>query len=117
MPGSVSTPNEPISANGRPCSPVRDIGHFLRANQVPVLAVEVFGRRIYGVHLKDVKDARTSTILGDGDLKLGDLLQALVKLKYNHCKALEYEERERNPNPDFKKCLMGIRNALDSVKD
>jgi inosose dehydratase len=34
-----------------------DTGHLLRSNEDPVRAVEVFGKRIYGVHLKDVKDA------------------------------------------------------------
>ena len=56
-----------------------DTGHFLRANEDPVRAMEVFDNRIYGVHLKDVKDARTFTILGQGDLRLVDLLKGLAK--------------------------------------
>ena len=93
-----------------------DTGHLLRSNQDPVHAVEVFGKRIYGVHLKDVKGAKTFTILGDGDLKLDSLLQALAKQKYNYCMALEYEESEANPIPDIEKCLQAIKNALDTVK-
>ena len=53
-----------------------DTGHFLRSREDPVRAVEVFGKRIYGVHLKDVKDATTFTILGEGDLRTADLLKA-----------------------------------------
>jgi hypothetical protein len=34
-----------------------DTGHYLRSREDPVQAVEVFGKRVYGVHLKDVKDA------------------------------------------------------------
>ena len=93
-----------------------DTGHFLRADQDPIRAVEVFGKRIYGVHLKDVKDAKTFTVLGKGDLKLGSFLQALAKLKYDYTMALEYEENEANPIPDIQECLMAIKNALDSVK-
>lgn len=93
-----------------------DTGHFLRANEDPIRAVEVFGKRIYGVHLKDVKDAKTFTVLGKGDLKLGELLQALAKLKYDHVLALEYEENEANPIPDITECLLAVRNALDTVK-
>ena len=37
-----------------------DTGHFLLAKVDPVDAVETFGTRVYGVHLKDVKDARNS---------------------------------------------------------
>ena len=93
-----------------------DTGHLLRADQNPLRAVEVFGKRIYGVHLKDVKDAKTFTILGEGDLKLGEFLQALAKLKYKYCMALEYEESESDPIPDIKKCLMSVKEALNLVK-
>ena len=55
-----------------------DTGHFLRSREDPVQAVEVFGKRVYGVHLKDVKDAKTFTVLGQGDLRTVDLLKALA---------------------------------------
>ena len=93
-----------------------DTGHLLRSKQDPVRAVDVFGKRIYGVHLKDVKDAKTFTILGEGDLKLAEFLQALARLKYNYCMALEYEESESNPIPDIKKCLEAVKEALNVVK-
>ena len=93
-----------------------DTGHFLRANEDPIRAVDVFGKRIYGVHLKDVKDAKTFTILGKGDLKLGEFFQALVKQKYNYTMALEYEESESDPIADIEQCLTSIKDALDSVK-
>ena len=93
-----------------------DTGHFLRANEDPVRAVEVFGKRIYGVHLKDVKDAKTFTILGKGDLKIGDLFQALAKVKYNYCMALEYEENMTDPIPDIEKCLIAIKDDVDTIK-
>ncbi len=94
-----------------------DTGHFLRANQDPVRAVEVFAKRIYGVHLKDVKAAKTFTILGKGDLKLGDFMQALANQKYSYPMALEYEESESNPIPDIEQCLTSVKNDLDSVKN
>ena len=93
-----------------------DTGHLMRANQDPVEAVEVFGKRIYGVHLKDVKDAKTFTILGKGDLKLDLFLQKLAALKYNYCMALEYEESESNPISDIKECLSAVKAALATVK-
>ena len=93
-----------------------DTGHFLRAGEDPVRAVEVFGKRTYGVHLKDVKGGKTFTILGEGDLKLADLLQALAKIDYKYCVALEYEENPTNPIPDIAKCLEAARKAALSVK-
>ena len=82
-----------------------DTGHFLRSREDPVRAVEVFGKRVYGVHLKDVKDAKTFTILGQGDLRTADLLRALAKNKYNYCLAIEYEEKPEDPEADIRACL------------
>lgn len=92
-----------------------DTGHLLRSNEDPVRAVEVFGKRIYGVHLKDVKDAKTFTILGEGDLKLASLLRGLAKLNYSYCLALEYEESENDPIADIRKCLDATRAAVTKI--
>ena len=54
-----------------------DTGHFLRSREDPVRAAEVFAGRVYGVHLKDVKNAETFTLLGQGDLRTVDLLKTL----------------------------------------
>jgi inosose dehydratase len=93
-----------------------DTGHLLRSHEDPVRAVEVFGKRIYGVHLKDVKDAKTFTILGEGDLKLDTLLQKLAQLDYRYCLALEYEESEKSPMADIEKCLEATRKAVAKIK-
>jgi inosose dehydratase len=93
-----------------------DTGHLLRSKEDPVRAVEVFGKRIYGVHLKDVKDAKTFTILGEGDLKLATLLQKLAQLNYSYCLALEYEESEKDPIADIRKCLDATKEAVAKIK-
>ncbi len=93
-----------------------DTGHLLRAGQDPIEAVEMFGKRTYGVHLKDVKAGQTFTILGEGDLKLAKLLQALAKIDYSYCVALEYEENESDPIADIAKCLAAAKAAADTVK-
>jgi inosose dehydratase len=89
-----------------------DTGHFLRSREDPVRAVEVFGPRIFGVHLKDVKDARTFTILGQGDLRTADFLKALAKEKYGYGLMIEYEEKPSNPIEDIRECLAAYRAAL-----
>jgi inosose dehydratase len=92
-----------------------DTGHLLRSNEDPVRAVEVFGKRTYGVHLKDVKDAKTFTLLGQGDLKLAELLKALAKLDYKYCLALEYEENENDPIADIRACLAAAAKAIATI--
>jgi sugar phosphate isomerase/epimerase len=88
-----------------------DTGHLLRSGQDPVRAVEVFDKRIYGVHLKDVKDATTFTVLGRGDLRTADLLKALAGRKYSYCLALEYEENPEDPIADIRACLDAVKQA------
>jgi sugar phosphate isomerase/epimerase len=88
-----------------------DTGHFLRSKEDPVRAVEVFDKRIYGVHLKDVKDATTFKIMGQGDLRTADLLKALAARKYSYCLALEYEENEASPMDDIRACLAAVKTA------
>ncbi|WZO99254.1 sugar phosphate isomerase/epimerase [Isosphaeraceae bacterium EP7] len=93
-----------------------DTGHLLRSNQDPVEAIHRFAKRTYGVHLKDVKDAKTFTILGEGDLKLAEYVQALAKVKYPYCVALEYEENPEHPMADIKACLDNLRKATATIK-
>jgi sugar phosphate isomerase/epimerase len=89
-----------------------DTGHFLRSNEDPVRAAEVFGNRIYGVHLKDVKAAKTFTILGKGDLRTADLLKTLASLGYGYALALEYEENPADPVAEIRECLAATRTAI-----
>jgi sugar phosphate isomerase/epimerase len=94
-----------------------DTGHFLRSREDPVRAAEVFGKRIYGVHLKDVRDATRFTILGQGDLRTADLLKVLARLNYNYCLALEYEEHPEDPEADLRDCLQAVREAAATLKN
>lgn len=92
-----------------------DTGHFLRSREDPVRAVEVFGSRVYGVHLKDVKNAETFTVLGRGDLRTADLLKALAANKYGYCLAIEYEEKPEDPVDDIRTCLGEVRKLIASL--
>jgi sugar phosphate isomerase/epimerase len=93
-----------------------DTGHFLRSREDPVRAVEVFGKRTYGVHLKDVKDATRFTVLGKGDLRTVDLLKALARIRYEYCLAIEYEEHPENPFEEIRECLAAARAAAAALK-
>lgn len=92
-----------------------DLGHFLRSNEESVKVIETLGDRVHGVHLKDVKDAKTFTILGQGDMNLPGVLRALRKINYREVLALEYEENPQNPIPDIEQCLAAVRTALQAL--
>jgi inosose dehydratase len=89
-----------------------DTGHYLRSKENPVEALERLKDRVYGVHMKDVKDAKVFKILGEGDLDVLGCLKVLQKIKYKYCLALEYEENSKNPVPDLEICLANMRQAM-----
>lgn len=92
-----------------------DTGHALRSKQDPVEWAKVLGKRVHGVHLKDVKDATRFTILGEGDLRLNDLLTELRKLKFDQLMSLEYEEKPEDPRADIKLCLEATQKAVKAT--
>jgi inosose dehydratase len=92
-----------------------DLGHFLRSGEDPVKVVEALGDRIHSVHLKDVKDGKTFTILGKGDMNLYEVLKALKAVKFDGVLALEYEENPKDPIADIQECLAAVRAAADRL--
>lgn len=92
-----------------------DTGHFLRSKEDPVRAAEVFAKRVFGVHLKDVKDAEHFTILGQGDLNTPGLFRALIANGYQGLVAIEYEENEENPVDDIRACLQEVDRAFETI--
>lgn len=93
-----------------------DTGHYLRSHEDPVEAVQRLGKRVFGVHLKDVVMATGQfKIAGEGDLKVTDLLKTLKAMKYDYCVAIEYEENPKNPLPDIEACLKHVRECAEKV--
>jgi inosose dehydratase len=95
-----------------------DMGHYLRSDEDPVEALEVFKDRLYGVHLKDVRTVQSGgkrekifTIIGQGDLDLAKTFRVLKGMNYQGCLALEYEENEKNPLSDIAVSLQAVRDA------
>ncbi len=88
-----------------------DSGHYLRSKESPVAAIEKFGKRVFSVHLKDVKDATKFTIIGEGDLDILGCLKALKANKYDYILAFEYEENPDNPLSDLEVGLKNVRAA------
>lgn len=99
-----------------------DTGHYLRSDENPVDAIERLGKRVFGVHLKDVKTIESGgkkskqfKILGEGDLNVLGCLKALKKLDYQYCLAIEYEENADNPMSDLEVCLKNVREAVKKM--
>ncbi|MCE9547560.1 MAG: sugar phosphate isomerase/epimerase [Planctomycetia bacterium] len=87
-----------------------DLGHYIRAGENPVDAIEQFKGRLYGVHLKDFAEAKGNArgvILGRGKLDLVGVFKALKEVQFpaDGALSLEYEENPKNPIDDVKACL------------
>lgn len=89
-----------------------DTGHYLRSQDDPVKVVEMLGERVYGVHLKDVKDATKFTLLGQGDLDTVGLLRTLIRNRFDGLLSLEYEENPQNPMADLTACFEYLGKAI-----
>lgn len=89
-----------------------DTGHALRSREDPVEWAKRLKGRVYGVHLKDVKDATQFKILGQGDLRLKPFLAELAAQKFEGPLNIEYEENPQNPMADLKECLAAVHAAM-----
>ncbi|WP_437225515.1 family 16 glycoside hydrolase [Planctomicrobium sp. SH661] len=103
-----------------------DTGHYLRSDEDPVEVVRKLGKRVFGVHLKDVRTVRDEegkstkklfTILGEGDLNVVGLLRELRNQGYELPMSIEYEENPQNPLSDLELCLATVRNAVAQLDD
>ncbi len=98
-----------------------DTGHYLLSDERPETAAGTFGKRVFGVHLKDVKigedQKKSFTELGKGTLDINVFLKELIKFDYQHrgLLSLEYEEHPDAPIPYINECLATVRHSLDTI--
>ncbi|MDE2127626.1 MAG: sugar phosphate isomerase/epimerase [Armatimonadetes bacterium] len=98
-----------------------DTGHELRSDQDPVEAARIFGKRVYGIHLKDVRQLpngdRVFTEIGKGLLDTVGLLKVLKKNGFpgRGMLSLEYEDHADNPMPYMEQCLSATQAAVKTV--
>jgi inosose dehydratase len=95
-----------------------DCGHFIRSGEDPVKCVLELGDRVFGVHLKDEKEANTpkssNVVLGKGHLDVVGMFKALRKINFpaDGSLALEYEANPKDPISEMKACLDVCKEAI-----
>jgi len=92
-----------------------DTGHALRSSEDPVEWVKRIGKRVYELHLKDVKGTTQFTEIGKGDLRTVELFRQLNKMKFPWLVALEYEEHEKEVGPYLDLCFAATRDAIEKA--
>ncbi|RLE81437.1 MAG: sugar phosphate isomerase/epimerase [Thermoprotei archaeon] len=91
-----------------------DTGHLARAGQDPAEAARKLGKRLYGVHLKDINKEKKDVILGEGIIDFKKLFE-VIKETNMYSKAvivIEYELEPENPLPGIRKSLNYIRALI-----
>jgi sugar phosphate isomerase/epimerase len=96
-----------------------DTAWLLDAGGDPLEAVERYGDRIYGVHLKDFvfdDDGKPEdVILGTGGLDLPAFMKRLEDIGFNGYLSIEYEGDADNPLPKVKECVKVVEDVIGSL--
>jgi sugar phosphate isomerase/epimerase len=85
-----------------------DVGHTFHCGVSPTVIATKYASRLYDIHIKDQGEAsatRKDVPVGQGVIDIVGLLKTLVKTKYPHHVALEYEAEANNP-------LAGITESI-----
>jgi sugar phosphate isomerase/epimerase len=92
-----------------------DTAWTIDSREDPVKWVEVFGDRLYGLHIKDFVFERNRSpvdvVVGTGNLNLKGLVSALKARGFSGYAVLEYEADVDNPSPAIQKCIEEVRKA------
>jgi sugar phosphate isomerase/epimerase len=79
-----------------------DVGHTARAGTDVVEAIHKAGPRLFNVHMKDLTDfhnKESQVAVGEGIMRVPNIFEALVAIKYRGFVDLEYEVRPDDPMP------------------
>ncbi len=101
------------------CGLCIDIGHTARAGVDIVESVGEAGPRLLDMHAKDLANPMLKdsyVVVGEGKLPIPQILQQLVRIKYNGCVNLEYEIDDTNPMPGMRKSLAYMRRVLSGIE-
>ncbi|MDQ1257284.1 MAG: Sugar phosphate isomerase/epimerase [Candidatus Hydrogenedentes bacterium] len=89
-----------------------DTGHVIRSAEKPNEVIEQLGARVLSLHLKDWSFGGEEEILGQGDLYLGKVAEALDAIGFAGPLIMEYENSPDNPVPEMK---LGFENWRKAV--
>ena len=90
-----------------------DTAWAMDSGENPVEMVKQFGKRLYGLHFKDFVFDRArrpeDVVLGEGNLDLAALRDALKEIDFSGYAVLEYEADADNPVPALTQCVAAVR--------
>ncbi len=96
-----------------------DTAWALDSGEDPIAMAEEFGKRLYGLHIKDFVFDRArrpkDVVTGKGNLKMKEFMKALKKVNFRGYTVIEYEGDANNPVPALKKCVEIVRKEAKQI--
>jgi sugar phosphate isomerase/epimerase len=101
-----------------------DTGHYVRSGEDPAQAVETFGDRLYGCHLKDYTDTydkagpdwrKNRVDIGEGSTDIPAVLKALRKIGYQRIVSIEVVEDVTQPLPCLQQSLANLQRMIAAL--
>jgi len=92
-----------------------DVGHTVRAGTDVVQAIHAAGPRLFNVHMKDLtnfNDRESQVAVGDGQMPVRKIFEALLAEKYAGFVDLEYEVHPDDPMPGAVASFAYMRGVL-----
>lgn len=89
-----------------------DTGHSIRSGEAPHEVIAKLGARVHSVHLKDWTFGGEEQIIGEGDMDLAKVAEALLRCGFSGPMMLEYELSPEGPVEDMKKGIHNWRTAV-----
>jgi sugar phosphate isomerase/epimerase len=92
-----------------------DVGHTVRAGTDVVEAIHEVGPRLFNMHMKDLADMNvkeSQVAVGDGQMPVRAIFEALIANKYNGFVDLEYEIHADDPMPGVTISFAYMRGVL-----
>lgn len=92
-----------------------DTGHSLRTPEKPEDVIRQLGRRVHSLHLKDWKIGGDEQVLGEGDMNLHAVVEALLEIAFDGPMMLEYELDPEDPVDGMRRGVENWRAAVREV--
>lgn len=92
-----------------------DTGHCLRSGEAPHEVIAQLGARVHSVHLKDWTIGGEEQIIGEGDMDVVKVAEALLRGRFAGPLMLEYELSPEGPVDDMKKGIHNWRTAVSQL--
>jgi sugar phosphate isomerase/epimerase len=116
--GTSETLNEAFAVASPRIGLCLDTAWCIDAGENPVEWLELFGNRLYGVHLKDFaydNGGRRDVIVGRGGLDLPAFMRRLEQLGFDGYMSVEYEGDVDDPLPSAIECVNEIKSVIEAL--